>query len=45
MAELRTKGVEFKGEPTEAGFGIAVTMVLPGALEVTLYQPHHPTAI
>ena len=45
MAELRTKGVEFKGEPMEAGFGIVVTMVLPGALEVTLYQPHHPTAI
>ena len=36
---------EFKGEPMEAGFGTVATMVLPGALEVTLYQPRHPTAI
>ena len=45
MADLRAKGIEFRGDPVEAGFGVAATMVLPGAVEVTLYQPRHPTAI
>ena len=45
MAELRTTGIEFRGEPQAAGFGVTVTMVLPGDVEVTLYQPRHPTAI
>ncbi len=44
MAELRDQGVEFAGRPSEAGFGKQVTMVLPGGVEVLLYQPHHPTA-
>jgi len=45
MAELRGKGIEFKGEPVNAGFGITVTMVLPGGVDVQLYQPRHATAI
>jgi len=45
VADLRAKGIEVKGEPTEAGFGITVTLVLPGGVEVLLYQPRHPTAI
>jgi len=45
MAELAAKGIEFKGEPQNVGFGIAATMVLPGGLEIMLYQPRHPTAI
>jgi catechol 2,3-dioxygenase-like lactoylglutathione lyase family enzyme len=45
MAELRAKGVEFTGEPHDEGFGIAVMMVLPGGVEVMLYEPRHPTAI
>ena len=45
VAELREKGVEFRGEPEAAGFGIQVTMVLPGGVEVMLYQPRHATAI
>ncbi|MBV9254211.1 MAG: extradiol dioxygenase [Actinobacteria bacterium] len=45
MAELRDKGIEFKGEPQAAGFGVTVTMVLPGDCEVLLYQPRHPLAI
>ena len=45
VAELREKGVEFRGEPKAAGFGIQVTMVLPGGVEVMLYQPRHATAI
>ena len=30
MAELQAKGIEFKGKPESQGFGIVVTMVLPG---------------
>ena len=45
MAELRDKGIGFEGEPESQGFGIVVTMVLPGDVKVMLYQPRHPTAI
>ena len=45
VAELRERGVEFAGEPEDRGFGIAATMVLPGGVEVLLYEPRHPTAI
>jgi hypothetical protein len=44
MAELRSKGVDFRGEPEDRGWGIAVTMILPGGVEMLLYQPRHPTA-
>ena len=45
MADLRAKGIEFRGEPENQGFGIVITMVLPGGVEMTLYQPRHATAI
>lgn len=45
MADLRAKGVEFKGEPEDEGWGVAVTMVLPGGLEMLLYEPRHATLI
>jgi catechol 2,3-dioxygenase-like lactoylglutathione lyase family enzyme len=45
VAELRDKGIEFRGEPEAAGFGVQVTMVLPGGVEITLYEPRHPTAV
>ncbi|MEY2451756.1 MAG: hypothetical protein QOD92_1330 [Acidimicrobiaceae bacterium] len=45
MADLQTKGITFTGEPMDARFGIAVTMLLPGNVEVMLYEPKHPTAI
>ena len=45
VSDLRAKGVEFRGEPADRGFGIAVTMVLPGGAEVLLYEPRHETAI
>jgi catechol 2,3-dioxygenase-like lactoylglutathione lyase family enzyme len=44
-AELRAKGVEVRGEPEDKGFGIGVTLVLPGGVEVLLYEPRHETAI
>lgn len=45
MAELTGKGVYFSGDPTDEGWGIAVRMVLPGGVEMLLYQPRHNTAI
>ena len=44
LAELRAKGVE-ASEPEQRRFGRAVTLALPGGVEVLLYQPEHPTAI
>jgi catechol 2,3-dioxygenase-like lactoylglutathione lyase family enzyme len=45
VAELRAKGIEVKGEPIDEGFGITTRLVLPGGVEVQLYEPRHPTAI
>jgi hypothetical protein len=44
MAELRSKGIAFRGEPEDQGFGIVATMVLPGGVEMMLYEPRHPIA-
>jgi hypothetical protein len=44
-SELETKGIEFRGEPEDMGFGVGVTMVLPGGVEALLYEPKHRTAI
>lgn len=43
--ELRAKGVEIRGDPNDEGYGITTTIVLPGDLEVMLYEPRHATAI
>jgi len=43
VQELRAKGIENRGEPEDRGWGIATTMVLPGGVEVGLYEPRHPT--
>ena len=45
MDELKAKGIQFAGEPEDEGFGIGVTMILPGGAEVLLYEPRHQTAI
>jgi hypothetical protein len=45
VADLRARGVEVRDGPQNAGFGIVATMVLPGGLDVLLYEPRHPTAI
>jgi predicted enzyme related to lactoylglutathione lyase len=45
IAELRGEGIEIRGEPQDAGFGITTTIVLPGGVDVMLYEPRHTTAI
>lgn len=43
--QLRRNGIEARGEPEDEGWGITTTLVLPGGVEVMLYEPRHPTAI
>src|ERR671931_2226 len=38
MADLQAKGIRFDGEPADLGFGIGVTMLLPGRTEMLLYE-------
>ncbi len=45
MQELESKGIRFAGEPSDEGWGIAVTMILPGEVQMLLYEPRHETAI
>src|SRR3954468_23690564 len=45
VEELRGKGIEFDGEIRDDGFGITITMLLPGGVEVLLYEPKHERAI
>ena len=45
MDALKAKGIQFAGEPEDEGFGIGVTMILPGGVELLLYEPRHETAI
>ena len=45
VRDLRAKGIEVRGEPEDEGFGITATMVLPGGVEVMVYEPRHAVAI
>jgi len=42
VAHLRSRGVALRGEPEQRAFGRAVTVVLPGGVDVLIYQPSHP---
>lgn len=44
VAELRARGAEFDGEITDMGFGIGITLLLPAAGGMLLYQPKHELA-
>lgn len=45
MAELSAKGIEFQGDPVDEGWGIVARMVLPGGVEMLLYQPRHASPL
>jgi hypothetical protein len=45
IRELRAKGIDVQGEPQDEGYGITVTLNLPGDCQVMLYEPRHPMAI
>lgn len=45
IEDLSAKGIDVRGEPEDEGWGITVTLSLPGGVDVMLYEPRHPTAI
>jgi predicted enzyme related to lactoylglutathione lyase len=45
VADLTAKGVEFTREITEEGFGLMTAFTLPGAGELALYEPKHPSPL
>lgn len=45
VEELRGKGVEFTSEIGDRRFGLMVTFKVPGAGDMGLYEPKHPTAL
>ena len=44
VAALAGRGATFAGEAQEMGFGRGVSLHVPGAEDMLLYQPHHTTA-
>jgi catechol 2,3-dioxygenase-like lactoylglutathione lyase family enzyme len=44
MTDLEAKGAEFTGPVQDEGYGLTVLMRVPGADDLLLYEPHHPTA-
>lgn len=44
VAELMSKGVGFSRPVNDDGFGLTAMMQVPGAGDMMLYQPKHPTA-
>ena len=44
IAELTAKGAAFAGGIENRGFGRTIALEIPGAGQMLLYQPRHPTA-
>jgi predicted enzyme related to lactoylglutathione lyase len=44
VQELKAKGASFTGEMQNMGFGLVINVQVPGADDIMLYQPMHPTA-
>lgn len=44
VAELTAKGATFSRPVRDDGFGLTTALVVPGAGELLVYQPKHPTA-
>ena len=44
IAELTAKGAHFEGSIESRGFGRTIALEIPGAGQMLLYEPRHPTA-
>lgn len=44
VSELKGKGAEFTRDIEDEGYGLTTMLKIPGAGEMMLYQPKHPTA-
>jgi hypothetical protein len=45
VADLKKKGVEFTGPVKDHGWGLLVSLRIPGGGEMGLYEPRHPTFV
>jgi catechol 2,3-dioxygenase-like lactoylglutathione lyase family enzyme len=45
VAELEQKGVEFVSPVSDEGFGLMTRFRIPGAGEIGLYEPRHPSPL
>ncbi len=45
VEKLKGKGVEFSGTITDEGWGLVAWAKIPGAGDLGIYQPKHPTAL
>jgi catechol 2,3-dioxygenase-like lactoylglutathione lyase family enzyme len=43
--ELEAKGAEFTSPVEDEGFGLITRMKIPGAGEISVYQPKHPSPL
>jgi catechol 2,3-dioxygenase-like lactoylglutathione lyase family enzyme len=41
VARLRAKGANFEGEVVDQGWGLAITLLMPGGVKATLYQKRY----
>jgi hypothetical protein len=41
VAELRARGVQFRGEVADQGYGLVTYLTMPGGVEVQLYEPKY----
>jgi catechol 2,3-dioxygenase-like lactoylglutathione lyase family enzyme len=44
IAELAAKGAQFEGGIESRGFGRTIALEIPGAGQMLVYEPRHPTA-
>ena len=44
LAALRDKGVDITRDVRDDGFGLTAMLAVPGAGEMMLYEPRHPSA-
>lgn len=45
LAELRGKGAEVVGEPSDQGWGLLAAIRLPDGTEFPIYEPRHPSPL
>ena len=45
VADLEAKGVEFVAPVTDEGYGLVTRFKVPGAGEMGLYEPRHPSPL
>ena len=45
VEELKQEGVEFTRPITDAGWGLVTAIAVPGAGDLALYEPKHPSPV